>query len=124
MENLHHTRGASIRLGGNAPSVYLRGLERTAGISQAELDGIIQAHQIDVGMLRGDDFHGFFLARRRALTALIEEAMGKPVAHDLADDFGGGLESSDAFEAEPDDPEDLVDEDLGWSVVLGHEYCL
>lgn len=100
----------NIRLGGTAPSVYLRGLEAQAGISRAELDAIIRAHQIDVDRLRADDFYGFFLARRRALTALIEEAMGKPVAHDLTEDFGGGLETSDAFEPQPDDPEDPIDD--------------
>jgi hypothetical protein len=96
----------NIRLSGHAPSVYLKGLERDAGITRDELDAIIGAHQIKVDLLRTDDFYGFFLARRRALTTLIEDAMGKPVAHDLTDDFGGGLESSDAFEPQPDDPED------------------
>jgi hypothetical protein len=73
----------------------------------------MQAHQIDVNRLRGD-FHGFFLARRQALSALIEAAMGKPVAHDLTDDFGGGLESSEAFGTQLDDPQDGVDEGLGY----------
>ncbi|GAA1084379.1 DUF262 domain-containing protein [Pseudonocardia alni] len=96
----------NIRLGGHAPSVYLQGLERQAGISTHELNRIIGAHQVDVGKLREDDFYGFFLARRRALTALIEEAMGKPVAHDMTHDFGSGSETSDAFVEMPDDPED------------------
>jgi hypothetical protein len=100
----------NIRLSGNAPSVYLKGLERDAGISRHELDAIIEAHQINADLLRADDFYGFFLARRRALTALIEDAMGKPVAHDLTEDFSGGLESSDAFEPQPDDPEDPTED--------------
>jgi hypothetical protein len=99
----------NIRLSGHAPSVYLQGLERQAGISNEELAEIIEAHQIDIEKLRADDFHAFFLARRRALTQLIEEAMGKPVAHDLAGDFDGGSETSEAFATMPDDPQDDVE---------------
>lgn len=95
----------NIRLGGHAPSVYLQGLERQAGISKEELAGIIGVHQVDVEKLRADDFSGFFLARRQALTKLIESAMGKPVARDLAEGFSGGSETSEAFAATPDDPE-------------------
>jgi hypothetical protein len=32
--------------------------------------------------------------------------MGKPVARDLAEGFSGGSETSEAFAAIPDDPED------------------
>ena len=95
----------NIKLGGAPPSRYLRGLERQAKISRAELDTVIAAHQVDVDALRRDDFAGFFEARREALTALIEGTMGKPVVHDLGYDFAGGLEWSDAFTSEPDDPD-------------------
>ena len=96
----------NIRLGGNAPSVYLKGLETAAGVPREELDEIIGAHQIDVHALRADDFDTFFLARRAALSVLIEESMGKRVAHDLAPGFGGATETSEAFEPEPEDSDD------------------
>jgi len=96
------------RLGGHAPSVYMRGLESAVGLPSAELDEIISAHQVDPAKLRTDDFEGFFLARRAALTTLIGQAMGKPVAHDLSGNFSGGTETSAAFEPEPDDPEDAT----------------
>ena len=103
----------NIRLGGHAPSVYLRGLESAAGISRAELDGIIRAHHIDVDALRTDDFDAFFAARRAALSALIEAAMGKAVARDLRDNADNGEEGAQAFEAEPEDgDEEPMDDDV------------
>lgn len=99
----------NIRFSGHAPSTYLAGLESAAGISQADLDEIIGAHQIDVDALRADDFDRFFANRREALSVLIEMATGKKVARDL--DVGDAEETSEAFEEEPDDVED-VDDDL------------
>lgn len=97
----------NIKLSGHAPSVYLRSLETQVGIPAAELDEIIAAHQIDVPALRDDRFLDFFVSRRAALCALIEAAMGKPVAHDIGSgSVEGGTETSQAFESEPEDPED------------------
>lgn len=97
----------NIRLGGNAPSVYLKHLETPVRIPSVELDAIIAAHQIDVTALREDRFLDFFVSRRAALCTLIEEATGKPVAHDIdARAVAGGTQTSQAFEAEPEDPFD------------------
>lgn len=95
----------NIRVGGHAPSLYLKSLESAADITAAQLDSLIAAHQIDPGTLRADDFDTFFRKRRQALAGLIEAAMGKRVAHDL-DELGGAMEDSTAFEPEPEDEED------------------
>lgn len=98
----------NIKLSGNAPSVYIKSLESVVRIPPSELDHIIATHQIDVAALRADDFDAFFSARRESLSQLIEVAMGKPVARESA---SAGVEGADAFEAEPEDPEDELDED-------------
>lgn len=98
----------NIRLGGNAPSFYIKGLESVVGIPSHELDRIISDHQIDVAALRADDFDAFFNARREALSRLIESAMNKHVARESTQ---AGVERAAAFEAEPDDPEVTLDDD-------------
>lgn len=104
------SKKTNIRLSGHAPSVYLKGLQAAVGVPAAELDKIIGAHQVDVDALRADDFDAFFATRREALSSLIEGAMGKKVARDL--DMGQALEMSEAFEPEPDDPEDESDDEF------------
>ncbi|OHV00233.1 DUF262 domain-containing protein [Mycobacterium talmoniae] len=104
----------NIKLSGNAPSAYLKALESAAGIPTSELDEVIAAHLIDVATLRADDFDVFFTKRREALSQLIENAMGKPVAREPID--VGGIEGAAAFEAEPDDP-DSDDDDLVEEVI-------
>lgn len=98
----------NIKLSGNAPSVYIKSLESVVGIPPSELDQIIANHQIAVATLRADDFDAFFSERREALSQLIEVAMGKPVARESANK---GVENAAAFEPEPEDPEDELDED-------------
>ena len=67
------------RIGGLAPSVYLRGLQKEAGISAEQLDEILNSHRIPPHRLRANDFRGFFAARGEALCMAIEAAMGKGV---------------------------------------------
>jgi hypothetical protein len=67
------------RIGGNAPSQYLRRLEINDGIPAADLDAIVRSHDIDPVSLRQDDFPTFFNQRFERLLLQIEEAMGKPV---------------------------------------------
>lgn len=100
-------------IGGASPAGYLPKLETSAGISADELDRIVGAHLIDTAALRAADFESFFLARRRALLALVEQAMGKRAQHDVdAEALSGGEEAPEAFAAEPDDPDDVdTDED-------------
>lgn len=64
-------------IGGNAPSYYL---DRLIGsIDVATLDECLRSHRIPIAELRTDDFDAFFAARKEALLALIEEAMGQKV---------------------------------------------
>lgn len=100
--------GATNRfLSGASPATYMAKLQDTAGVTVEELDAIIAEHLIDPSTLRTADFTAFFLARRQALLGLVEEAMGKPAQHDVADDaLTGGLEDPADFADGPDDVED------------------
>lgn len=73
------SKATNIAIGGVAPSLYLRTIERKHGIRAETLDGILRGHRIEPSFLRNDDFDGFFAARREALSGLISQAMGKPV---------------------------------------------
>lgn len=84
----------NIRLSGNAPSLYIKGLESVVGIPVSDLDQIIAHHQIDVSALRADDFDALFEARREALSRLIESAMGNQVARESA---SAGVEGRRCF---------------------------
>lgn len=89
-------------IGGEAPSKYIERIKNRAGIDDEKVDRILEGHLVSPAALRSDDFDAFFLARREALCALIEEALGKPVLRDT--DAGEQEESSDQF-----DEADLVD---------------
>jgi hypothetical protein len=65
-------------IGGRAPSEYLGRIESAEQIQSAELDAILQSHDIDPSTLRQDDFPSFFNRRFERLVKQIEEAMGKP----------------------------------------------
>ena len=68
---------------------------------------IVGAHLIDTKALRHADFEAFFLARRRALLGLVEQAMGKRAQQDVeAGALTGGEEAPEVFADEADDPED------------------
>jgi hypothetical protein len=71
-------------IGGRAPSVYLKTLEKKAEISLAEIDKILESHRIAPEYLRADDFEGFFDERKEALIEIVEDAMRKPVTRDFA----------------------------------------
>lgn len=64
-------------IGGQAPSDYLRQLERKYDLSVDTVDERLRTHLIDPQYLRTDDFEGFFDARHRALLAIVGSAMGK-----------------------------------------------
>ena len=99
------------RIGGRAPSVYLRILERHAGISADQLDPILTTHAIDAEALRADDFNRFFEDRKRRLLDVISAAMAKPVNIDdenIATELG-------LFEPEPDDLPDDPDQFTAWA---------
>ena len=65
-------------IGGDAPSRYLAKLEERDRIDPAELDAIVQSHDVDPLALRQDNFESFFNQRLERLVIQIEEAMGKP----------------------------------------------
>lgn len=67
-------------IGGDAPSVYLRRLEREYDISENRMNEILESHLIPVESLRNDDFATFFAERQEALVSLIEKATGKKVS--------------------------------------------
>jgi hypothetical protein len=73
------------KIGGNAPSVYASGLQKTAMIEPARMDEILRSHVIDPAALRADDFSRFFEARSQALLERIEKAMGKAIARDAVE---------------------------------------
>lgn len=70
---------SNIRIGGHAPSVYLKRIEDRDGVDPATLDEILRSHLIEPDYLRADDFEGFWKARRDALANLIGKAMRRPV---------------------------------------------
>jgi hypothetical protein len=74
------------KIGGNAPSVYLAGLQKSAGIAPARMDEILRSHLIDPAALRADDFDRFFQARSQALLEKIEKAMGKALAREAVEE--------------------------------------
>lgn len=69
----------SRHIGGSAPSIYLRRLERHYSLDAVELDAILHSHDIDATALRQDDFRMFFNRRFERLLRQIEQAMDKPV---------------------------------------------
>lgn len=83
-------------IGGAAPSIYLRAIEKKAQISSEHLDGLLEAHLVPADLLRADDFDGYFVARRERLCQLVEDAMGKAVPRDI--DRGKSEEDSAQFE--------------------------
>jgi hypothetical protein len=92
-------------IGGVAPSVYLRKLERgdatTPPIDPDRLDGYLQSHLIEPAVLRADAFDAFMADRQRRLLALIEHATGKAAYIGEVQDEGEDVEADDdTIEAE------------------------
>jgi hypothetical protein len=87
-------------VGGVAPSSYLarleKGGEKNPPIAADRLSTILLSHEIEIGLLKANDFDAFFDDRRGRLLKLIEVAMGKAaVREDVA----------------PPDPDDSYGED-------------
>lgn len=76
---------SNSRIGGDAPSVYLRRIEEKDGITPASLDAILASHLIDPAHLRRDDFAGFWTARREALAELVGQAMQRQAIRGAAE---------------------------------------
>ena len=84
------------KMGGHAPSEYLRRIEEEANqyallllLESVSTEEIFASHLIctDAAVaLQNDEFWDFFYARKEALLKVIAEAMGKPVVRDEDDD--------------------------------------
>jgi hypothetical protein len=92
---------SNIAIGGDAPSIYLKRIETKQGLSAEDLDDILRSHLIEPVHLRTDDFTAFFDTRIKALSALVTDAMGKPVVEE---------HGSDEKEVEIDEVDGDVDE--------------
>ncbi|NJL23151.1 MAG: hypothetical protein HC895_23705 [Leptolyngbyaceae cyanobacterium SM1_3_5] len=71
------SRLSNQKIGGRAPSQYLRTLE-LQGISRQRLDAILRSHLIEPETLWNDDFDSFLTTRTQSLLKLVMQAMGKP----------------------------------------------
>ena len=98
------SRRSNASIGGDAPSVYLARIEEEEDLTQANLDAILASHLIDPKHLRNDDFDAFFNARLRALSALVADAMGKPVVIEV-----GANEPETDVQADVDDDFEELD---------------
>lgn len=70
---------ANRKIGGNAPSMYLRQLQNDPAVQMDDptMDEILRTHLIEPSFLRVDEFDAFFEGRKAGLLRLIERAMGK-----------------------------------------------
>lgn len=80
------SKESNIRIGGDAPSVYLKKIEEKTGVGSDDLDEILRTHLIDPVALRADNFDAFYQSRMEALSELIGNAMGKAVVADAGTD--------------------------------------
>lgn len=82
-------------IGGNAPSAYLKRLEKKGSVSSADLDKYVESHWIDHNLLRADDFQNFIIDRAKKLLAAIEKATGRTISGKDSDEvkqaFGAAL---------------------------------
>lgn len=73
---------ANRMIGGKAPSSYLEALRSHSqvGLSDEEMNAILDSHLIDPTTMRADDFDGFYAHRQQQLLARIEQVMGKAIS--------------------------------------------
>ena len=95
------------KIGGNAPSAYLKRLE-SSYIKSEVLQQVLRAHWLNPDSLAADQFAECFVERGKEMMNLIGQAMGKPLS-DGRSVFWSALESA-GFVEEFDDPDDEHDE--------------
>lgn len=87
--------GTNRFISGDAPSIYLRRIEKAKEVPSDSLDEFLASHVIPVPSLRSDDFDAFIRLRAGALLDLIEQATGKAVSGRDSEDtikaFGAAL---------------------------------
>lgn len=73
---------ANRKIGGDAPSIYLPRIqaEKNVQLNDAQMNDLLSSHALDPALLRSDDYPNFIADRRRRLSALISDAMGKAVS--------------------------------------------
>jgi len=92
-------------IGGDAPSLYLRRLQRDCDIDEVRMDGFLRSHLIEPNKLRTDDFLGMIVARGEELLAQIQEATGRPIGGPpVAEVFGVAPETFDESADEEETP--------------------
>jgi len=69
-------------IGGKSPSVYLGRLQRSWGISEERMDGILRSHVIRPELVRTDSYEDFVRARTEELLNRIEKVMGKAIVRE------------------------------------------
>jgi hypothetical protein len=91
---------ANRMIGGSAPSVYLRKLQehKQVQLPNEAMDALLSSHRIDANALRADDFGAFYQARKAALLALIEAAMGKASMCSVTTDTDAANDDEDLAE--------------------------
>lgn len=88
-------------IGGRAPSTYLPLLQKEADIMTERMDTMLESHAVLPGLMRADDFYGFFQARTEKLMELIERVMGKTMPRETLQAEGEdiGAEEEDLIES-------------------------
>jgi hypothetical protein len=75
-------KGTNIFVSGDAPSIYLKRLEKKVHASEEDVDNLVETHTIDPALLRSDDFYAFFNTRKEAILKKIEASTGKAISRD------------------------------------------
>ncbi len=76
--------GTNRFISGDAPSVYLKRIEKNKQVDCDSLNGFLGSHGIDPVILRSDNFQLFLQHRARFLLGLIEKATGKAISAAIA----------------------------------------
>ena len=74
---------ANRKIGSDAPSRYLPRIqnEKQVQLTDEQMNDLLVSHALSPDLLRQDNFNAFIEDRRKRLLALIENAMGKQIAH-------------------------------------------
>ncbi|MCR5259973.1 MAG: DUF262 domain-containing protein, partial [Desulfovibrio sp.] len=88
-------------IGGDAPSIYERKLEKASGKDATVIRDRIESHLVDWDAFMANDFKTHFVFRAKKLLNLIEDAMGREIADR---DSAQTVERFGASLADPDRP--------------------
>jgi len=72
--------GTNRYISGDAPSVYLKRIEKNKQVDRDNLNNFLTSHGIDPAILCSDNFQLFLQQRARFLLGLIEKATGKAIS--------------------------------------------